>query len=268
MAEKVARKGCFGHNIMDDVTAGDKTMRIFAIADLHLSFNKDVTLYGIDAEKDQYKPMDVFCGWERHFDKIRDNWLQSVSENDTVLIPGDISWAMKLEQAVHDFRWIHQLPGRKVMSPGNHCYYVTTKKKIRSVLPESMEWIDGDYTLVGDYVVVATRGWILPQDADWDETYDRKIHDRQVGRLNLALESARKDHPERPVIAMLHYPPLTTYAMDSDFFRVLKQYDVELCLYGHLHGNAHRTAINGEVDGIELRLVSCDYLNFNLLRVR
>lgn len=242
-------------------------MRIFAIADLHLSFNKNVSLYNIDSQTDQYKPMDVF-GWQRHFDKIRDNWLKTVTNDDTVLIPGDISWALKLEQAVYDFGWIAQLPGRKVMSPGNHCYYVTTKKKMREALPKGMEWIDGDYTRAGDYTVVATRGWILPQDTTWVEVTDRKIYDRQVGRLRIALESARRDYPNKPVIAMLHFPPLTTYAKESDFFNILKQYEVELCIYGHLHGNAHHTAINGQVEGIELQLVSCDYLNFHPLQIR
>lgn len=241
-------------------------MRLFAIADLHLSFNKPVSLFGIDAEEDQYKPMDVF-GWERHFDKIRDNWMRSVSADDTVLIPGDISWAMKLEQAQYDFGWIHQLPGRKVLSPGNHCYYVSTKKKVRAALPGSMEWIDGDYTLVGEYAVVATRGWILPQDVSWDEETDRKIHDRQVGRLRMALQSARQEHPQRPVIAMLHYPPLTTYAGESAFFDVLKEYGVKRCIYGHLHGYAHRTAVNGEVEGVWLQLVSCDFLQFCPIRI-
>lgn len=242
-------------------------MRIFAIADLHLSFNKAVSLYGIDAEQDQYKPMDIF-GWERHFDRIRDNWLHTVTEEDTVLIPGDISWALKLEQAKHDFEWIAQLPGRKVMSPGNHCYYAASKRKVRQALPAGMEWIDGDYTLVGDYVVAATRGWILPQDANWDETTDRKIYNRQVGRLRMALEKAKSDYPDKPFLAMLHFPPLTSYIAESDFFDVLQQFNVELCVYGHLHGESHRHAVNGPVKGVELRLVSCDFLTFRPLQVR
>lgn len=242
-------------------------MAIFAISDLHLSFNKPVSLFGIDREADQYKPMDVF-GWERHFERIRDRWLEEVTEQDTVLIPGDISWALHLEYAKFDFHWIHQLPGRKVLSPGNHCYYVSSKKKVREALPSSMEWIDGDSTVVGRYAVVGTRGWILPQDDGWDEERDRKIYKRQVGRLRLALEHAREHYPGKPVIAMLHYPPVTTYAEESDFFDVLKAFDVELCIYGHLHGNAHRVAINGPREGVELRLVSCDYLNYRPLKIR
>lgn len=240
-------------------------MRLFAIADLHLSFNKEVSLYGI-RRQDEDKPMDRF-GWDRHYDQIRDNWLQLVTDADTVLIPGDISWALKLEQAKYDFGWIDQLPGRKILSPGNHCYYVTTKKQVREALPESMDWIDGDYTLAGDYVIAGTRGWILPQDRMWNEATDRKIHDRQVGRLQMALESARRDYPDRPLIAMLHYPPLTTYARESAFFDVLCKYGAEQCVYGHLHGDAHRVAINGEVKGIQLRLVSSDYLEFRPLRI-
>lgn len=242
-------------------------MRLFAMSDLHLSFNKTVSLTNIDPDNDQYKPMDVF-GWEQHFNRIRDNWLNEVTEADTVLIPGDISWALKLEQAKYDFGWIDQLPGHKVLSPGNHCYYAASKSKVRQALPHGMVWVDGDYTLADDYVIVATRGWILPQDANWDEASDRKIYDRQAGRLRLALESARKDYPHQPVIAMLHFPPLTSYAQQSTFFDLLQEYDVELCVYGHLHGNAHRLAVNGKVGGVELRLVSCDYLNFSPLFLR
>lgn len=242
-------------------------MRIFAISDLHLSFNKDVSLYGIDAAEDQTKPMDVF-GWERHFDRIRDAWLAQVTADDVVLIPGDISWAMNLKQARHDFQWIAELPGQKVLSPGNHCYYVSSKKKVRAALPEGMFWLDGDSMVVGEYAVVATRGWSLPQDRSWDEASDRRIYERQVGRLKLALEDAVQKSPERPLIAMLHFPPITTYAKTSGFFELLKTYGVELCVYGHLHGNAHQVAVNEVVSGVELRLVACDYLDFSPLRLR
>lgn len=242
-------------------------MSIYALGDLHLSFNKAVSLHNIDAHQDQYKPMDVF-GWERHFDRIRDNWLKKVTEDDTVLIPGDISWAMKVEQAKYDFGWIDQLPGRKVLSPGNHCYYASSKNKVRQALPARMDWLDGDCTLVENYVVAGTRGWILPHDPSWDETSDRKIYERQAGRLRLALESAKQHYPNYPIIVMLHFPPVTTSMLHSDFFDLLQQYGVELCVYGHLHGNGHRFAVNGEVNGVELRLVSCDYLDFSPILVR
>lgn len=243
-------------------------MTIYAISDLHLSFNKPVTLYGIDHDRDVTKPMDVF-GWDRHYDRIRDQWLEVVKPEDTVLIPGDISWAMKIETAKNDFGWIAQLPGKKVLSPGNHCYYVSSKKKVREALPEGMYWIDADYTVVEGCVVAGTRGWTLPGDHRfWDEERDRSIYERQVGRLRLALEAAVKAEPDKPIIVMLHYPPVTKHVRSSGFFDVMKEFGVATCVYGHLHGKAAEEAVQGEYEGIELQLVACDYLNFRPVQVK
>jgi predicted phosphohydrolase len=237
-------------------------LAIYAISDLHLSFNKPVDLFDeIDPKRDQHKPMDVF-GWERHYERIRDCWLKTVGPDDTVLIPGDISWAMRLEEARHDFAWINQLPGRKVMSPGNHCYYAHSKKKVRDALPEGMEWIDADYTLAEGMVVAGTRGWTLPGDRFFKEEEDRRIYERQVGRLRIALEMAAKDHPDKEILVMLHFPPLTRSATESGFFELLKEFGVRLCIFGHMHGKAAEEAVQGTVDGVELRLVACDYLRF------
>ncbi|PTX53898.1 hypothetical protein C8P63_12516 [Melghirimyces profundicolus] len=236
-------------------------MSIYAIGDLHLSFNKPVGLYDVDFETDVDKPMDIF-GWERHYEKIRDRWVETVGPEDTVLIPGDISWALRLEQARYDLEWIHALPGKKVLSPGNHCYYAQSKKKVREALPEGMEWVDADYTLVEGKVVAGTRGWNLPGDSMWEEETDRKIYERQVGRLKMALESAAKDHPDKERIVMLHFPPVTRRVVSSGYMDLLKEYDVKVCVYGHLHGRSHRDAVEGQVEGVRLQLVSCDYIGF------
>ena len=241
-------------------------MAIYAISDLHLSFNKPVNLYGIHPEQDIEKPMEKF-GWDAHYNQIRDHWLSEVRETDTVLIPGDISWAMRLEVARYDFEWINQLPGKKVMSPGNHCYFVQSKKKVREFLPANMEWIDADYTVVGEKAVAATRGWNLPGDQIFNEEEDRRIYTRQVGRLQMALEAAHKEYPTHEKWVMIHYPPLTKTATESGFMDVMKKYNVQLCVYGHLHGMGVKEAIQGNVDGIELRLVSCDALGFKPLRL-
>lgn len=239
-------------------------MSIYGLSDLHLSFNKPVNLYQINSEQDIEKPMDVF-GWERHYEQIRDHWLQMIHPEDTVLIPGDISWALKIDQAQNDFNWLAQLPGRKVLSPGNHCYYAQSKKKVREALPAGVIWIDADYTLVEDFIVAGTRGWILPGDPHFQPETDQKIYDRQVGRLRLALELAHQAHPTKPKIVMLHYPPLTSKVNNSDFFQVMKSYKVQLCIYGHLHGSAAKDAVEGKIEGIELRLVACDALRFQPL---
>ncbi|MBA4494948.1 metallophosphoesterase [Paenactinomyces guangxiensis] len=242
-------------------------MAIYALSDLHLSFNKPVSLYGVDPAADIEKPMDVF-GWDRHYDRIRDHWLATVQPEDTVLIPGDISWAMKLDEARHDFDWIRQLPGKKIMSPGNHCYYAQSKKKVRQALPEGMEWIDADYTMAEGRAIAATRGWNLPGDRFYKQKEDRKIYERQVGRLRIALEAAHREHPEAEKIVMLHFPPLTRHATESGFMDLMKEYGVPLCVYGHMHGNAADEAIQGVVDGIELKLVACDALDFCPVRLR
>lgn len=236
-------------------------MSIYGLSDLHLSFNKPVDLFQINPETDIDKPMDKF-GWDQHYDRIRDCWLETVTADDTVLMPGDISWAMKLEQAKNDFHWLAQLPGKKVLSPGNHCYFYQSKKKVREALPEGLAWIDADYILVEEYIVVGTRGWILPGDPQFEPENDQRIYERQVGRLKMALEAAQQAHPERSKIAMLHYPPLTTKVHQSAFFDLLKEYQVKVCIYGHLHGEAANEAVEGNVEGIELRLVACDALKF------
>lgn len=241
-------------------------MTIYAISDLHLSFNKPVDLFQINHDEDVEKPMDVF-GWKRHYNKVRDHWLEVVKPEDTVLIPGDISWGLKLEQAQHDFAWLAQLPGHKILSPGNHCYYAQSKKKVREVLPEGMEWIDADYTIVEEWVVAATRGWNLPGDRFWEEERDRRIYERQVGRLRIALESAAREEPTRERIVMLHYPPATQSIPTSGFLEVLQEFEVKTCLYGHLHGRAAKEGIEGNYKGINLQLVSCDHLKFRPIQV-
>ncbi|MFC4078251.1 metallophosphoesterase [Salinithrix halophila] len=262
-------RSCYNDmNLKIDVRKGSGTdLSLFAISDLHLSFNKPVGLYHIDFQADIDKPMDVF-GWERHYDQVRDAWLETVGADDTVLIPGDISWALRLDQARYDFDWINALPGRKVLSPGNHCYYAQSKKKVRETLPEGMEWIDADYTVVEGIVIAGTRGWNLPGEPGWEEETDRRIYDRQVGRLKMALASAAKEHPEKERIVMLHFPPATPKVPDSDFMEVMREYGVKTCLYGHLHGRSRRDVIEGEYGGVILQLVSCDYLDFKPVKVK
>jgi predicted phosphohydrolase len=245
----------------------DRRVAIYAISDLHLSFNRSVHIDQIDPEKDIVKPMDIF-GWdERYYDRVRDNWRKLISDQDTVLIPGDISWALKQKEALHDLNWISQLPGHKVLSPGNHEYYYHSKNKIRNILPANMEWLDADFAVVEEKVICATRGWTLPTDRFFDEEDDRKIYNRQVGRLQMSLESAVSYHPNKDIIVMLHYPPVNKSGETSGFWELVKQYNVKYCIYGHLHGKAILDAVEGEVDGIPLKLVSCDALDFSPFRI-
>jgi predicted phosphohydrolase len=244
----------------------DNRVAIFAISDLHLSFNKPVHIDQIDPENDITKPMELF-GWEKHYDRIRDNWRKRITTDDTVLIPGDISWALKQKDALHDLEWVAQLPGHKILSPGNHEYYYHSKNKIRNILPPNMEWLDADFTVAEGKLICATRGWTLPTDRHFVEEDDRKIYDRQVGRLRLALETAVATHPDKDIIVMLHYPPINKNGTTSGFWELMKHYAVKYCIYGHLHGKSINDAVEGKMDGIELKLVSCDALLFTPMQM-
>ena len=240
-------------------------MSIFAISDLHLSFNKKVGLKNINPKEDIYKPMEVF-GWYKHYDLISSNWLKHVTDKDTVLIPGDISWAMKIEQVINDFHWLSLLPGRKVLSPGNHCYYAASKRKLAKVLPSGMYWLDGDFLEIEGKFIVATRGWILPGEDNFTAN-DMKIYLRQAGRLKMALESCLKHSHGKDIIAMLHFPPITKNITKSLFLDLMLDYKVTICVYGHLHGLNIKDAVEGNISGIEFRLVSCDAIGFKPLKI-
>lgn len=235
-------------------------MRIFAIGDLHLP--------GGDK-----KPMDVFgAHWENHFERICSDWRGRVSDQDVVLIPGDISWAMQLDRALEDLRRIGTLPGRKLILRGNHDYWWSSLTQLRSNLPENMHAVQNDAYDVGDVVFCGTRGWTLPQPGSAETadgpagTQDEKIYRREVMRLEMSLQAARRLAGERPVFAMMHYPPLLPeYARSgTEFTRLLTQYGVCRCVYGHLHGPSVQRGYNGLYNGVQYDLVSCDALRFAL----
>ena len=225
-------------------------MRLFAIGDLHLSGGDD-------------KPMDVFGPqWDRHFEHIRDCWLAQVREEDTVLIPGDISWAMQLQDAAADLEEIGRLPGRKILCKGNHDYWWNSISRVRSILPEGMTALQHSAADLGEAVVCGTRGWMIPtEDAPLGEQ-DRKICRREADRLRLALDEAAGMAGGRPVIVMTHYPPLLAGTTKTIFTDILEEYRVHTAAYGHLHGSGIQNGLNGECRGIRYRLVSCDSIGF------
>ncbi len=226
-------------------------MRLFAIGDLHLSGGGD-------------KPMDVFGSqWDRHFFRIAENWRARVREEDTVLIPGDISWAMQLRDAEPDLRAIGELPGRKVLCKGNHDYWWNSLTRVRAALPPGMTALQHDAADLGPCVVCGTRGWTIPTDAAPLAPEDLKIYRRELARLEMALDSAWRMAEGRPVIAMLHYPPLTAGETDSGFTKLLEAYGVHTAVYGHLHGTGIAQGYTGEHRGVRYELVSCDSLDFS-----
>ena len=229
-------------------------MPLFAIADLHLSLGED-------------KPMDVFAGWNDYVDRLSENWKKLVTDEDTVVIAGDISWAMKLENCFADFKFIDGLPGKKILLKGNHDYWWGTKSKIDKFLEANgfstiSVLFNNSYT-VGDYAVCGTRGWFLENDTPEDV----KVLNREVGRLKMSVEQALKTG--REPIAFLHYPPYYRGIECTEIMDVLLSYDIKKCYYGHIHGRKNfRLAHEGEYKGINFTLISCDKVGFMPVLVR
>ena len=180
-----------------------------------------------------------------------------------VLIPGDISWATYLDDAFADLKFIHDLPGRKVILKGNHDYWWSTLNKLKKFIEEhkftSIDFIQNTAYVWENTAIAGTRGWNIPNAQTGAE--DRKIFEREKQRLILSLEDAKSKKAEKIVVAM-HYPPIEQNMINLDFLEIMKAYDVRVCIYGHLHAAAQKFAPVGVFEGVSLRLVSCDYLNF------
>ena len=225
-------------------------MRLFAIGDLHMSGGDE-------------KPMDVFGPqWDRHFFHIQENWNSLVREEDTVLIPGDISWAMQLKDAQADLEEIGRLPGQKILCKGNHDFWWNSISRVRSVLPGTGKALQHNAIDLGDMVVCGTRGWMIPTKETPLGDQDAKICRREAERLRLALEEATALAGGRPVIVMTHFPPLLEGEKDTIFTELMEEYRVHTAVYGHLHGIGIRVGFTGEHRGVQYHLVSCDSIGF------
>ncbi len=234
-------------------------MAIYVIADLHLSFTVN-------------KPMDIFGNnWEKHEEKIKKDWLENVKTEDTVILPGDFSWATYIEEAKKDFEYLNDLPGKKILLKGNHDYWWTTLKKMKEFVKENnftnIDFLYNNSHLVEDKIIVGSRGWSLQ-----DTEESRKMINRENERLKLSLKDGIENYGNsREIIVFMHYPPiLSKNLLDNnhlEFFKTMKQYNIKECYYGHLHGNSHNEAVEGNVGGINFHLISADYLNFKLMKI-
>ena len=229
-------------------------MKIFAVSDLHLSINNP-------------KPMDIFGGrWDNYVEKICADWNARVTGGDIVLIAGDISWAMALEDAVPDLEFIGALPGYKIILRGNHDYWWKSISGVRAVLPDNMYAVQNDAVRLGNCVICGSRGWTVPEKAEeYNSDQDKKIYLRETERLKLSLQSANKLKKEGDrTVCMMHYPPFNLKAEDSDYTVAIGCAGIESCVYGHLHG--YNTRKNHVIvkDGVKYVLTSCD-LNDNKL---
>ena len=203
--------------------------------------------------------MDKFRGWENYEQRLRKNWLSIVKPDDTVVLAGDISWAMKLTDTLADFGFLHELPGKKLLGKGNHDYWWSTKKKMDDWLAEcgfdDMSILFNNAFAYGKYAVCGTRGWSYDCPAD-----ERNVLLREVGRLEASIK-AGLDMGLEPLV-FLHYPPVYGDYVCEEITEVLKKFNVRRCLYGHLHGAARGKAVTGNWEGIEMRLISADHVGF------
>lgn len=223
-------------------------MAIYAISDLHLSIGGE-------------KPMDVFKGWDNYVNRLEQNWGNLVSDDDTVVIAGDISWAMKMEESLQDFKFIDSLPGRKIILRGNHDYWWSTVNKITNFFKanciNSIEILHNCAVEAEDKWICGTRGWLYNSEAE----DDIKISNREVGRLLRSIDDAEKAGGE-PVV-FLHYPPVYGSSESEDIVNILVERNIKRCYYGHIHGGKFSNKlVTGLYKGIELNLISCDYLDF------
>ena len=224
-------------------------MSIYAIADLHLSFNNN-------------KPMDIFGQeWEHHEEKIKKSWEENVKDDDLVLLPGDFSWETYLKDTYKDFEYLNNLPGKKLLLKGNHDYWWSTISKMRNYIKENnftnIDFIFNNSYFYENYIIVGTRGWSLLEEGDTE-----KMIKRECARLELSFSDGIKNYGEdKEFIVCTHYPPV------KELLDVMKKYNVKICLYGHLHGSNQKEIVEGMVDGVNLKMVSSDHLNFKVEKI-
>ena len=222
-------------------------MALYAIGDLHLCLGAP-------------KPMDIFGGnWTGYMDKLKDG-LSRISEDDTTVLLGDLSWALSLEESAADFAWINEIPGRKIILKGNHDYWWSTAAKFSKFCEangfENLNLLNNNFYEYEDWAICGTRGWFFEEERSG--AHDEKVFKRELCRLESSLKAAG----EKRKMVFLHYPPRYKGYECREILELLEKYEVRRCFYGHLHGGSHKLAMEGLWDGVEYRLVSADYLNF------
>ncbi len=231
-------------------------MKVFAISDLHLCISGA-------------KPMEIFGdGWSNYLENIKNDWLKKVSSDDVVLIAGDISWAMKIDEARLDLKYFEQLPGKKIFIRGNHDYWWQSIKGVRQAIGEKNYALQNDAVKIEDVIVCGTRGWTVP-DKDFKDAQDEKIYKRELIRLEMALTSAKRlQKDNEKIICMLHYPPFSQNKQKSDFISLLEKYGVKVCVFGHIHCNIGKYKLHENLFGIDFYLTSCDLTSNKLQLIK
>lgn len=229
-------------------------MKVFAISDLHLSVNNS-------------KPMNIFGPvWDGYIDKIFSDWNNKVKENDLVLLAGDFSWAMKLDETINDFNLFKDLPGKKIIIRGNHDFWWKSISAVRSILPENFYAIQNDAIKFENIVVCGTRGWIVPEKNVLMTNENKRIFDREIIRLEMTLKEGEKLRKEGDrLICMMHYPPTNFTRDDSEFTVLIEKYKVDYVVYGHIHGK--KVVTKYIKNGIPYFLTSCDIVDNKLIEI-
>nr|WP_207754935.1 metallophosphoesterase [Desulforadius tongensis] len=239
---------------------------MFAISDVHLSFSKPVDPSNWESVV-EHKPMDVCAPeWKQHYKKIYYNWCDIVGRQDIVLMPGDISWATRLDEAGYDMQFLGFLPGRIIAVQGNHDYWWQSLSKVRKKIPPNMQVIQNDHIIVDNIAICGTRGWVCPNNGGGFSEHDEKIYKREVIRLENSLSSVKQ--PVDEIIVMMHYMPTNEKHERSSFIDVLEKYNVSTVIYGHLHSRAQRYRLPDTAWGINFHLVSADYVQFAPVLIR
>lgn len=237
-------------------------MSIFAISDLHLSMAPGTE-----------KPMDIFGSrWNNHAQRIKENWLKCITDEDTVVIPGDISWGLKLEEAAYDLDWLDSLPGDKIIIKGNHDLWWSGISRLNSMygsitfLQNTALCIENAGTDGRSICICGSRGWITPDDEDYTEA-DDKIYKRELLRMRASLVSAEEKNADE-IIAFMHFPPASSPQCYSGFMQLFEEFGIKRVYYGHIHGEeGFRKTMQGVFYGTEYRLISADYLNCCPIRI-
>lgn len=226
-------------------------MAIYVIGDLHLAISTP-------------KSMDIFTGWDNYMERIKTNWEAVVKPEDTVVIAGDISWCMRLDQGLEDFLYIENLPGTKLLIKGNHDYWWSTAKKMETFFTEnglnSLKILHNKGIECEDKILAGSRGWIF-ENGDMG---DRKIIDREANRIEMSLSHIKSDKEK---ILFLHYPPIYNNLVIDEYFDIMEKHNVKKCYYGHLHGYSLKLAFKGNYRGVDVYPISADYLKFAPFRV-
>lgn len=222
-------------------------MALYAIGDLHLSLTAN-------------KSMEVFGeAWKNYVARIEES-LSTLTDDDTLVLAGDTSWGMSLEEAEADFRFLDRFPGRKLLVKGNHDYWWNTAAKLHRFFEEkgirTLEILHNNCAFYGDYAICGTRGWFFEEERSGQ--HDEKVFRRELLRLEASLKAAG----DRQKLVFLHYPPRYKGYECTEILKLLEDYEVRRCFYGHLHGGSHKLAMEGQWDGVEFRLTSADYLGF------